>query len=279
MIRTLLCLVFGPMFVVLGWNAWTGRWRSWAHPYSGAALFPLALLPLGLLVIGMAFADDPDELSGWEMLILAPGAIAFVLVTPLLGLTMFVHIKRIPAFLRPRWLPPEWEVPRFVDPRSVAISTIGGGVDPTSEDAAGMVAEGRKPVARWHVFHVDEDPAVPFLHQWLPGWRWCYLYVHDDLVVIAQRKREDRLHEAPFLLVFQPSDVKGITYVPQPRWSWRVFFYHLTHYPLPRLLIDTTSGPHHVAIIDRHFRRHVDRSLTLLEETLKVPVRRRAVRG
>jgi hypothetical protein len=38
LLRYMLTFVFGPIMVVAGWNAWTGRWRSWAHPYSGKGL-------------------------------------------------------------------------------------------------------------------------------------------------------------------------------------------------------------------------------------------------
>lgn len=271
---TLLVAIIGPPLAIAGWIAWTGRWRSWAHPYSGTGLLPILALPLGLAATAASLIDLEGDLAWWENIFVLPILIG-LLALPVMTVNLFVHIKRVPGFLRPRWLPPNWRAPRFVDARSVGISALTGpGVDPSSEEAAAMVTNGRAPLARWHVLHVDDDPDVPFLHQMLPGWRWCYLYVHPGLVVVAQRKREDRLRGAPFLLVLPTADVEHVRYIQAPRWSWKFWFYHRTHYPLPRLVLETPDGPHHLAVIDGGFRRHADRSLALLEEALKVPVTR-----
>ena len=175
---------------------------------------------------------------------------------------LFVPIRRLPGFLRPGWLPPEWRASGFKEHGAGAIASLASPVDD-------QPPPGRKPRARWEVIHVDDDPATPCLYVMRPGWRFGHLYVYDDLAVFVQHRREDRHRGAPFVSVLTPREVNRLTFIPTPPTPWWTV---PKHFPIPRLILDTTSGPHHLAATSWRFRGNVEEHLQLLSEVLRVPV-------
>lgn len=268
-------ILFGAIGVaaaVAGWNAWTGRWRSWAHPYSGKGLLPLALLPVGLMMMVGVFADPTrGELAGWQLAILVPVVLPATVALVTVTITAFYTPRRFPAFLRPRWLPPDWKPPMFVDARAVAIrSRFGPALHPSSTEVAAQAANGVPPLERWHAHYEEEDPAVPYLNLGLVGLRWCEITIYHRLVTIAQTVPEDRLHERHFVITLTPADVRAITFVPAERMSWRSM---RRRTQFPRLIIETTSQVHRLAFQPR-FGRSMASRLRTLEGVLEVTATR-----
>ena len=260
--------VLGPVLALAGWNAWTGRWRSWAHPYSGKGLLPLAMLPIGVaLVVGVFIDPSRGDLTGWQLAIFVPAALPGIVAMPVVGITIFYTPRRFPDFLRPRWLPPNWQPPMFVDARAVAIrSRFGPVLQPSSTEVAAQAASGVPPLERWHAHYEEENPAVPYLNLGLAGLRWCEVTVYHRLVTIAQTVPEDRLHERHFVITLTPADVRAITLVPAERMSWRSI---RRRAQFPRLVIETTSQVHRLAFQPR-FGRSMASRLRTLERVLEV---------
>jgi len=279
LLRYMLTFVFGPIMVVAGWNAWTGRWRSWAHPYSGKGLLPLALLPTGLFAI-LSFFFDPvaEEWSLWEWLIMAPLTVATFFSWIFAGITMFYRLRWFPTFLRPRWLPPDWRPPIFVDVRSLAIKArLGPGLDPSSKEAAAYAAEthpGKPPdarrIAHWHAYYEEKEPELPFLHVALEGLRWCEISAYPHLVTIAQEVHEDRLREEPFVIPLQPGEVHTITFIPGERISWRSI---RARSQFPRVVLETATAEHSLAF-QPQLRKRIARDVAILERVFGVVARR-----
>ena len=268
----LLAGVLGPALILAGWSAWTGRWRSWAHPYSGQGLSPLAMLPIGIMIMVAVFVDPTrHDLPGWQVAIFFPLALPGVMALVGFGITVFYTPKSFPDFLRPRWLPPDWRPPVFVDARAVGIKAwFGRAFRPSSVELAAEVARGAPTVAHWHAFYEEDDPEVPCLNLGLVGMRWCEIRVYRGLVTIAQVVHEDRLHERPFVVTCTPGEVRALTLIPGERMSWRSI---RRRAQFPRLVIETTSQMHRLAFQPR-FGRSMASRLKTVERALEVTARR-----
>ncbi len=270
------CAILGPIAVRAGWRAWTGQWREWAHPLATWGYLPLLYIPIGLALVGIALLG-PDRISAgdytlWQFAVLAVTIGPMVIVGPLMTLGLFWTPKHLPDRIRPRWLSPDWEVPKFRDPRAVGIMSLSGPMpSPTSEELAAEVAQGSPRLGRWSVYHVEENPAVPYLNLGIPGMRHCYLTICDHAVVISQNSREDRIHQQPFVIAFRPGQVVGMRFEPGRRWSSQMF--HRAHHTFPRLYLETASETHELAL-QRVFLGRQTWDLTLLERVLRVPVER-----
>lgn len=273
-------LVVGPVFIVCGWNAWTGRWRSWAHPYSGRGLLPLGMLPIGLFMIASLFIDPTKEdFAVWEWLILGPLMLVLLPVMVFLTIFLFYTPKRFPAFLRPRWLPPDWRPPVFVDPRGLTIQArLGPGITPTSKEMAVLAAETYpgvrssdiRRIAHWHAYYEEDNPEVPYLNLGLEGLRWCEISAYPHLVTIAQEVYEDRLREEPFIIPIQPGEVHTITFIPGQRISWRSI---RARAQFPRVVLETATTRHSLAFQPQLGRR-IAREVAVLERVLGVVAHR-----
>ena len=245
----ILCLPVGLMAIRGGWRAWTGDWRDWAHPLANWGYLPLLLPPVGAALVGIALLGDlaGDDVTGWQFVLLFITVGPMVIVGPLATLGLFWSPRHLPDGVRPRWLAPDWEVPKFRDPRATGIKALTAPLpSPSSEELTEQVAAGREPVAKWGVYHVEQEPDVPYLYLGLPGMRNCNLHVFDDLVVVAQTAPEDRIHERPFVLVFRPGDVRRLRTEPGRPFSTLMF--HRRHHVRPRLYLSTASEEHELAL-------------------------------
>jgi hypothetical protein len=267
--RLFLFVLTIPMMIA-GWRAWTGRWRTWAHPYAGFGVIPVLLLPLGFGMFWLLVASSETEDPPWWAAILGlPGAIAFFLSVA----NMFYDPKRWPRLLKPPWISPDAPVPVFIDPRTNLARMAGGRVDDSSEARAGQAAAGAgKRLAHWYAAYLEETPEMPYLNTGLPGLRWARLDVYEEAVAVYQRYMEDRLRSANLVFVFRPGDVEKVEFIPAPALSWRHFTGGRKHLAFPRVRIHTRGGAHEIGLPDGKFKRHIERGLAVLAKTLQVQV-------
>lgn len=266
-----LAAVLGPVLTLAGWSAWTGRWRSWAHPYSGRGLLPLAMLPIGITVVLTIFLDPGQDLTGWRAAISFVFGLPGVVALPAAAVTAFYTPKRFPGFLRPRWLPPNWRPPVWVDARAVGIKArFGPALHPSSVEVATQAAGGARSGARWHAHYEEQDPAVPYLNLGLVGMRWCVVTLYPGLVTIAQTVAEDRLHQHHFVIAVTAGDVRGVTLVPGKGFSWRSMRHR---HQFPRLVLKTATQEHSLAFRPR-FGRSMKARLKEVERALGVQASR-----
>ena len=267
MTNVVLGFVIGPALVLAGWAAWTGRWRAWAHPYSGRGLLPLLALPFGFSLCWAPFVSGND--AAWTGIVALPALVAL----PVALLNLFHDFKRWPPLLRPRWLPADAPVPVLRDPRATPALIGLGRVETSSEELAtqGAGAPGRR-LAHWEVLYAEQNPAVPYLNVAGTGIRIARLDVYETAVTLYQQSMEDRLHGANFAFVFHPGDVQKLDYRPAPKFSWRALLQPRQHLSLPRLVLRTSDGSHEVMVRDPKFRRDLGPSLDLLARALQVGV-------
>lgn len=260
----LLTVVACVAMAVCGWNAWTGRWRAWAHPTSGWGCVPVLFLPLGLGLIPMVLDDANGEMSGWGVILGFPALVAWFLLV--LHITRL--LRRWPRWLRPRWLPEDAPTPRLARHPKVILP---GRTNPdSSESLATRGLNVRVRRARWAVFYLGGPPG--YRTGALTGVRWCRLEVYDRALAIFQQHTEDHLYEDAFWVTLRPGEVERLEFAPGLALHWRAV---LWPDPLhaPQLILRLPGGSaHHLAVRSLRFRRDLKKSLQLVASTLKVAI-------
>jgi hypothetical protein len=262
--------VVGTGLMVAGWSAWTGRWRAWAHPFSGWGCTPPLSLPLGLTLVCASIFSREDQVPLWAAPFLLCFSVLGVVALLLFLVNVFHDFKRFPLFLRPPWLPANAPVPIFWNPPGF----MAGWQAANTRWA--LVTREEKGVGRqlayWDVWYVEESPLLPGLALDFYGFRSSRLDVYEEGVALYVQYIQDRDHSGTFTRGFRPGDVEKIEFVPAPRFSWRSLLEPRTHVHYPRVFLHTDERTHHIAVLDRKFRRDAGRGLDLLAGTLRAPV-------
>ena len=261
----------GLVFVRAGWRAWTGRWRSWAHPCAEFGIIPLFLLPIGALLCASPFIDaDGDIASPWWLFFVPVGLVAVPAVV-LMTLSLFYTPRRLPGFLRPRWLPAAWQPPAFKYVRRPP-DPPPDPARPGSEDDATARVGAKAVLGQWKVWYLDEHGSATRTGMLIPGARRCWMRVLPDAVTVTHERFEDVVQGRNFVLVLRRGEVLNVCVVKRPpiRWLMRQPF----HPDRVHLRIRTANGEHVLAMVDTNFTYRLERNLNLLAGALNTDVQR-----
>jgi hypothetical protein len=271
LLTRLLAGIFGLVFVRAGWRAWTGRWRTWAHPCSEFGIVPLFLLPIGAALFGSAFLDTNGDMPALLLVLFVPVVLVAAPAMVLMTLSLFYTPRRLPGFLRPHWLPESWQAPAFKYVRKPP-DPPADPARPGSEDEVAVRFGAKAVLGQWQVWYLDENGSAVQDGMLIPGARWCWLRVFPHAVTVTHERFEDVVQGTNFVLVLQPGEVLDVSLVKRPpiRWIMRTPFHSDRVY----LRIRAGTDEHVLAVVDKNFTYRLERNLNLLAGALQTNVQR-----